>query len=152
MFTASPFDDIKISLGSLRESAQDSSLMTGNLLPLLYEVRHALEQLRDTGAASVIDLAALPFGPGDREALLGFLGQGEVKAQVQALGDTRVWESRFPGVWLVAYHGPDGAELGLQLEICQTPRLLATPEDDLGDALAALTEQLKGFSQNSSAS
>lgn len=152
MFTATPFDSIKISLGSTKESVQDSALMTGNLLPLLHEVRHALEQLRDTGAASVIDLAALPFGPGDREALLGFLGQGEVKAQVQALGDTRVWESRFPGVWLVAYHGPDGAELGLQLEICQTPRLLATPEDDLGDALAALTEQLKGFSQNSSAS
>lgn len=117
----------------------------GNFLPLLHELRHALSQLQASGTTTTIDLAAMPFGPGDREALLAFLGQGEVEASVEALGKTQVRESRFPGLWLISYFAPDGAEIGLQLEITQMPRLLVTPEDDIRDGLKAFDVLLKDF-------
>ena len=46
-------------------------------------------RLADTGEPTRIDLAALPFGPGDEKRLLGWLGRGEVSATIDALGPTR---------------------------------------------------------------
>ncbi len=58
--------------------------MTHNTLPLLNEVRHALKRLVRTGESTIIDLRAIPFGPGDEERLLDLLGQGEVMATLDA--------------------------------------------------------------------
>jgi hydrogenase-1 operon protein HyaF len=114
----------------------------GNALPVLGEIRHALERFVSTGEPSRIDLAAMPFGPGDEERLLTLLGTGEVTATIEALGPTRIRETRFPGVWLVDYANADGQRIALQIEVDEVPQLLRTQQADFADSLHALDTEL----------
>ncbi len=114
----------------------------GNALPILNEIRHALARLAEHGEPTRIDLAAMPFGPGDEERLMTLLGQGEVEAKVDALGPTRIWETRFPGVWVLDYANVDGERIALQIEVDAVPQLLRTQDEDLKDSLAALDAAL----------
>ena len=114
----------------------------GNALPILHEVRHALERLISTGEPTQIDLNAIPFGPGDEARLALLLGTGEVRATIEALGPTTVLETGIPGVWLVDYHNAEGERLALHLEITQCPEILRTQGADLATAIALLDECL----------
>ncbi len=115
----------------------------GNALPILGEIRHAVARLAETGEATRIDLAAIPFGPGDEDRLLELLGRGEVEATVDALGPTRIWETQFPGVWLVDYANADDQRLALQVEVDEVPQILRTQRPDLADSLSALDARLE---------
>ncbi len=116
---------------------------TANLLPVLHQVRHGLQQFIETGVEAIIDLMAMPFGPGELERLLDRLGRGEVTARVEALGDTLVHETRFPGVWVVDHRNTEGVRIALQIEITRTPQILRTQPDDLRDALERLEADLE---------
>lgn len=115
----------------------------GNALPILSEIRHAVAKLIADGEATRIDLAAMPFGPGDEDRLMAMLGRGEVQATVDALGPTRIWETRFPGVWVVDYANAEGERIALQIEVDQVPQLLRTQSADLADTLSALDARLR---------
>jgi hydrogenase-1 operon protein HyaF len=114
-----------------------------NALPILHQVRHALQRLTQTGEPSVIDLRSLPFGPGDEDRLVAFLGSGEVRATVNALGPTRVWETGFAGVWMVEYQDTEGARIGLQIEVTALPSILRSPPEDVAEAGARLAQRLQ---------
>ena len=60
--------------------------MHGNVQPILNEVLHALDRLIDSDESTTIDLASLPFAPGELETLEASLASGEVSAQLDALG------------------------------------------------------------------
>ena len=115
----------------------------GNAIPILYEVRHALGRLIAAGEQTRIDLNAIPFGPGDEDRLVGLLGTGEVSANVEALGPTRVQETAIPGVWLVDYRNAENERLALHLEIAAIPEILRTQREDLDTAIAALDARLE---------
>lgn len=123
----------------------------GTALPILNEIRHAVAKLAATGASTLIDLAAIPFGPGDEDRLLELLGRGEVQATVDALGPTRVRDTRFPGVWVVDYANADDRRVALQIEVDEVPRILRTPWADLNDSLAALEACLEAAGPASAA-
>lgn len=130
----SGLDDIPIRV----EPGTVSPRTYGNALPILSEIRHALARLADGGEPTRIDLAAMPFGPGDEARLMDLLGRGEVSATIDALGPTRIHETRFPGVWVVEYTNTDSQRMALQIEVDETPLILRTPRADLPDSLAAL--------------
>jgi hydrogenase-1 operon protein HyaF len=115
---------------------------TGNASPVIHEIRHALQQLLETGESTTIDLSAIPFAPGDQGHLLEFLGNGEVSATVDSLGKTQITETTFPGVWLVDYLSPGGTRLAWHIEITTLPSLLATPLDELAQSLDQLDSRL----------
>ncbi|MEA3639595.1 MAG: hydrogenase expression/formation C-terminal domain-containing protein [Lamprobacter sp.] len=114
----------------------------GNALPILNEIRHALERFAQSAEPTRIDLAAMPFGPGDEARLMALLGRGEVEATIDALGPTRVWETRFPGVWILDYANVDGERIALQIEVDEIPQMLRTQRADMTDSLAALDAAL----------
>lgn len=114
----------------------------GNALPLLHEIRHALERLIHQGESTAIDLRALPFGPGDEAELLAVLGRGEVQASLEALGTSRVWETSFPGVWVVDHRDPEGRRIALAIEVTRIPEVLLSQPGDLRTALGRLDETL----------
>jgi HupH hydrogenase expression protein, C-terminal conserved region len=116
----------------------------GNALPILHEVRHALERLVATGDVTQIDLNAIPFGPGDQERLTTLLGSGEVSATIQALGATLIQETAIPGVWLIDHRNAEGQRLAFHIEIAPIPALLKTQPEDLATAIAALDARLSG--------
>lgn len=113
-----------------------------NVAPILHEIRHALRQLSRTGEPTTIDLSAMPFLDSDEEDLLSALGRGEASALVDALGETRIEETAYAGVWLVDHRGPGGERLALHIEVAEVPLLLKSPREDLQDALERLEEAL----------
>lgn len=110
----------------------------GNALPLLHEIRHAMERLIDQGETWAIDLRALPLGPGDEAELLGALGRGEVEVSLEALGPSRIWETAFHGVWVVDHQDPQGRRIALTIEVTRIPELLLSQPGDLRGALTRL--------------
>ena len=123
-------------------SAVEGSWEWGNTLPILHEIRHGLERLARTGESTLIDLRAMPFGPGDEERLLQRLGRGEAQATIEALGITRIWESGIPAVWLVDHYNSEDQRIALHIEINRIPDILCTQAEDFSSALAQLEARL----------
>lgn len=134
-------------LGAVSIRIEMASPDAGNATPVLYETLHALRRLHAVGEPTVIDLRAIPFGPGDEEKLLRALGEGEILATVEALGPTRIRETRYHGVWVVDYRDAEDQRIGLQLEITEVPSLLKTPAEDIEEAAEALAETLAAAAQ-----
>ena len=116
----------------------EGRLRTENLGPLLRQLEQALEDLLATGESTVVDLGAMPFSRQDEEDLRAQLGHGEVSATLNAFGPTLIEETALPGVWLIEHRDADDRRLTLQLEVARLPSILVTPEEDIGDGLAAL--------------
>lgn len=123
--------------------ADGSDMATrGNAIPLLHEVRHALDQLLATGEETVIDLGAIPMGPADEAELLDFLGAGEVDATIDACGRSSARETAFHGVWLVIHRNEHDRVLSRFIEIAFVPELLKSQREDVADSAAALAGKL----------
>jgi hydrogenase-1 operon protein HyaF len=129
-------------IGVVVEDRRSEPTEWGNALPILHEIRHALHRLSETGEPTLIDLHALPFGPGDEERLLTLLGSGEVEARIETLGHTRVWETAFPGVWLVDHRNAQDERLALHVEISSVPEILRSQREDVADALTRLDARI----------
>ena len=115
----------------------------GIALPIIHEVRHALERLIAAGEETRIDLDAIPLGPGDLARIEALLGRGEVSASIDALGPTRIHETAIPGVWVVDYRNSEDQRLSLHLEITRVPGILCTQGEDLATALTTLDDRLE---------
>ena len=121
-------------------SASGGAAETGNITPLLHEIRHALADWLDSGSEHSIDLRSLPMAPGEEDRLLDQLGRGEVQAQITGLGRSELIETRYPGVWLVTHYGDDEQIIGRGIEITDCPWLLRTQRADAAQALRELGE------------
>ncbi len=117
--------------------------MHGNVQPILNEVLHALDRLIDTGESTTIDLASLPFGPGELEALEASLASGEVSAQLDALGTSTIRETLYPGVWWIEHRNVYDEVVGRYLEITRMPEILSSQVADICAGRARLGEQLE---------
>lgn len=114
----------------------------GNVRPLLNEVLHALDRLLADGEPTVIDLASLPFGPGELEHLRASLGEGELSARLDALGTSRIRETAFPGVWWLEHRNAADEVVGRYLEVTRTPEILSSQVADIAAGRAHLEEQI----------
>ncbi len=115
---------------------------TGNLMPLLHEIRHALGKLLADGSETCIDLRALPMAPGEEARLLKALGKGEIRVQMQALGKSEIYETRYPGVWFTTHFNSNDEILGKYIEITHIPGLLKSQREDIAAGLHALEDEL----------
>ena len=131
-------DNIKVSVEPMGTLG-----ITENTLPLLHEIRHALIKFSGTGTSTTLDLKAIPFGPGDEERLLSFLGVGEVSATVNVLGKSHIFETNFPGVWLIEHKNPEQDRVALQIEVTDIPSILRTQSGDILDSIALISESLE---------
>lgn len=118
---------------------------THNLLPVLHQLQHALRLLCDRRESTIIDLTAMPFGPGEEAQLRGTLGCGEATASVNAIGVTEIRETAFSGIWLVEHRSPEDARVALHIEVAEVPFLLRTPQEDLEAASRRLQARLSEF-------
>jgi hydrogenase-1 operon protein HyaF len=113
-----------------------------NAIPILHEIHHALKRFSSEGEPWCIDLHALPFGPGDEEALLRLLGRGEISLTLDSLGKSHIWETAFSGVWVVDHCNAEGERVALQIEIGQIPKIVLSQHEDIVDAIGRLEKQL----------
>ena len=112
----------------------------GNVKPLLNEIIHALDRLLDDDEPTVIDLASLPFAPGELEELEHSLGHGELKAELDALGKSLIRETAYPGVWWLEHRNTAGEVVGRYIEITRTPEILMSQDADIGAGRAKLCD------------
>jgi hydrogenase-1 operon protein HyaF len=104
---------------------------TGNVAPLLHEIRHALRRIAAGGDSTTIDLGSLPLAPGEERRIEEVLGTGEVRAELDALGPTVVQESSYPGVWMVTHRNPERAIVARFIEISRMPEILNAQQADI---------------------
>jgi len=126
---------------------------TGNDVPILHEIGHALRRLSDQDESTVIDLQAIPMAPGEEQRILQLLGAGEVKATLDALGQSEVAETTYPGVWTVIHRNTHGETVGKYIEITRCPDILCSQDADIkasveriGETLSELEMKLSGGS------
>ena len=139
--------DARARLASIAVVAEEPTLgihggESGNVPLLLREIRHALERLLATGAVHVIDLRAIPLGPGEEERLLDALGTGELCATFDVLGRSELQECGYPGVWRVTHWNAAAELIGRFIEVTFAPALLASNREDVLAGLERLTAEL----------
>ena len=110
----------------------------GNVVPILNEVVHAMDRRLEVDEPTVIDLASLPFAPGELEQLEDFLGVGELTAELTALGVSRIRETMYPGVWWLEHRNTADEVVGRYVEITRTPEILKSQDADIGAGRAKL--------------
>jgi hydrogenase-1 operon protein HyaF len=130
-------------MSSLEAIPVNLEAATGNVTPLLHEIRHALKRLANGEEGAVIDLRGLPLAPGEQERIEAALGEGEVRAELQALGPTVVQETSYPGVWLVTHRNADDAVVARMIEVTRMPEILMSQREDIERGINKLESELQ---------
>ncbi len=109
---------------------------------MLREIAALLERLLQTGEPGQIDLRSLPLSPAGRGLLRESLGSGEVSASIQALGESTVEESLYPGVWWITHRNLDGDVMAEAIEVAYVPEILSSDPQEASRGLQRLRERL----------
>jgi hydrogenase-1 operon protein HyaF len=130
-------------LDAVKFNIQIGDELTHNVKPLLHEIKHALDNLIETGATTAIDLRSIPLAPGEEDKILNTLGQGEVQAQLNALGLSEIIETRYPGVWIVTHYNDEQHVTSRFIEVTTMPEILCSQTEDVMEARSRLTLDLR---------
>ena len=117
---------------------------TGNVQPLLHEIRHALGRLVHGESGTVIDLRSLPLAPGEEARIEAALGEGEVRAELNALGPTTIQETAYTGVWFVTHRNTENEIVARFIEVARIPEILNADTGDIQRSLLGLEHRLAG--------
>lgn len=126
-----------------QETAAQAFPFHGNVRPILNEVLHAIDKLLESDEPTIIDLAGLPFGPGELEHLEAALGTGELSAKLDALGTSHIRETIYPGVWWLEHRNALDEVVGRYIEITRTPEILSSQDADIVAGRARLEDQFE---------
>lgn len=126
-------------LGSIPVKVELSS---GNVAPLLHEIRHAVGRLLQEGASTVIDLKSIPLAPGEEDVILSTLGEGEIRVELTVFGTSEITETGFAGVWVVTHCDENGATKARFIEITRIPAILCSQSADIVAGLTRLSGAL----------
>jgi hydrogenase-1 operon protein HyaF len=119
-----------------------TEICSGNVAPLLHQIRHCLRQLHDSGVTAQLDLKSIPLAPGELDKILAFLGDGEVRAEFESLGRSELRESAYPGVWIVTHFDELAEVKALFIEVTYVPQILQSQPEDVLDAVTRLERRL----------
>lgn len=114
-------------------------VVTGNLKPVLHEIRHALQTLIEQGQPTMLDLNGIPFSPSELAELETFLGQGEIALELDVLGKTRIQECSYAGVWRIQHFNEQDKRIGYFIEVDHVPEILRSQSDDMREGLNTLS-------------
>ncbi|MGI9247527.1 MAG: hydrogenase expression/formation C-terminal domain-containing protein [Woeseiaceae bacterium] len=128
---------------SVDEIGVQVEAMHGNVRPILNEVIHALDRLLEDDTPTTIDLAGLPFAPGELDELEATLGNGELVATLDALGSSRIRETTYPGVWWIEHRNVHNEVVGRYLEVTRLPEILSSQDADIMAGRARLGEEFE---------
>ncbi len=124
-----------IDSGELRPSAQ--------VLALLRELQVMITTLAERGEPNSIDIRSLPLSPSDYETLIQILGNGEVNATINALGLSKIKETRFSGVWWLQHLNSHDEIIAELIEVTPLPDILKTQAPDLINSAEVLQRYLE---------
>ncbi len=115
----------------------------GGVAAILVELLAMLERLATAQTPAAIDLRSLPMSPQDRTELKSALGNGEVRATVDAEGVSIIQETGISGVWWVEHRNRLGELIAEALEVTRVPEILSCASEEIAMGAKALREQMK---------
>jgi hydrogenase-1 operon protein HyaF len=114
----------------------------GGVTAILHEIVTLLGRLATTNEPSAIDLRSLPMSPVDRAELKRALGEGEVRATLNAEGISTIQETRIPGVWWIEHRDAQDQLIAELIDVTYVPEILARVSDEVTAGARALSEQM----------
>jgi hypothetical protein len=124
------------------ETAVPSGGLGAGVAALLSELIGLLEVVAGGGPSATIDLRSLPMSPQDRVKLQSALGDGEVKATLDADGFSTLRETRVSGVWWIEHRDRHGELIAELLEVARVPPILESVPEEIAASARELREQL----------
>jgi hydrogenase-1 operon protein HyaF len=114
----------------------------GGVTALLSELITLLERLGASKESAAIDLRSLPMSIDDLAGLRRALGEGEVRATLDAEGLSAIRETKVPGVWWVEHRDRHGELIAELIEVTRMPQILMTAPEEIATGARLLREQL----------
>ncbi|MGO9484815.1 MAG: hydrogenase expression/formation C-terminal domain-containing protein [Rhodomicrobium sp.] len=106
------------------------------------EIAAMMERLLETGEPGIVDLRSSPMTDLHRFELAEKLGDGEVRAIVNAGGASTVFETKFAGVWWVRHENTEGRILSERIIVARAPGVLLAHPSDISAARTRLNKLL----------
>lgn len=131
------------------ETTSPCQISTGNVMPLLHQIRHALQLLNSTQEHTCIDLMAMPLTKQESDELLAFLGSGEVSISINSIGESTVQETHFFGVWLITHYDNDRKMLSQFIEVAIIPEIVLAQSSDISNSERKITALLENLENES---
>lgn len=113
-----------------------------NVEALLGEISALLKRLLDEDEPGSIDLRSIPLGGDDYELLRETLGEGEIRAEVENFGITRIYQTGIAGVWWVTHYNDEEDIIGDFIEVAFCPERLIADLEAVREGLSALRARL----------
>lgn len=129
-------------MSAMRFNIHQGNAYTANVKPILHEIRHALNKLLNDAEPTTIDLRSIPLAPGEEDTIIETLGRGEVAAELEVLGPSEVYETRFAGVWLVTHFNQEKNIVSRFIEVTRVPDILCSQDQDMSHAADMLETEL----------
>jgi hydrogenase-1 operon protein HyaF len=117
-----------------------------NAVPLLNEIKHALERWRAHGEPRTINIFNFPLTAADASWLDEVLGRGELTVEYQGMEHTFWQEAKVSGVWWGEYRNGSGNVTLRSIEIADFPTLARAQPEDIDDGIAQLAAILQAHS------
>ncbi len=114
----------------------------GGVTAILSELVTLLDRLTASEESAAIDLRSLPMSVDDLAQLRRALGDGEVRATLDAEGLSAIRETKVPGVWWVEHRDRQGELIAELIEVTRVPQILMTAPDEIATGASLLREQL----------
>jgi len=127
-------------LSDIAVTVEQPDYNSGNLHSIIIEIKYAVQQLIEQKKEHSIDLRAMPWSPGEEQKLMEFLGLGEVKIELDALGKSTFYETLYSGVWLVTHYNQEDEVIAKLIEITRLPEMLFAQPEDIKNSLEQLSE------------
>lgn len=135
-------------LDNIGVRVENEAAPTSQVVALLNEIATLIDKLIKTGETSSIDLRSLPLFPGDYEAIKEALGEGEVRATLNAIGPSTLQETAVPGVWWITHYNDHEETVAEFIEVTPLPDIIKTHEGDLQQAPERLQQRLRKLSED----
>jgi hydrogenase-1 operon protein HyaF len=134
---------IRIEPAARRELPPKIGGLGGGVTAILSELVRLLEGVARGEPPASIDLRSLPMSPEDRTHLQLLLGEGEVRASVNALGVSRIRETQVTGVWWVEHFDRGDELLAESIEVARVPEILMCALDEIAAAAINLRKRIE---------
>jgi hydrogenase-1 operon protein HyaF len=115
---------------------------TGMAYSILAEIGQLLTALSERGEAGAIDLRSLPMTDADRGQLEEILGRGEVRAELDLVGASEIWETSYNGVWWIRHKGAGDKIATEEIAVTPVPEIIMTHPADIAAASRRIRQDL----------
>ncbi len=109
---------------------------------ILQQLVEMVKELKQQEEPSHIDLLQLPLSTDELLKLWEILGEGEIHAEVEHLGISRIYSTSVPAVWRVTHFDDNDEVLSDFLEVSYCPEIMITHDEDINSGIELMKAKI----------